>query len=50
MSLIQTCRLCAANPLDYLNAIQCHAQQVREHPHQWLPWNYQQALPPSDTG
>ena len=50
MSLIQTCRLCAANPLDYLNAIQRHAQQAREHPNQWLPWNYQQALPPSDTG
>jgi transposase len=50
MSLIQTCRLCSANPLDYLNAIQRHAQQAREHPNQWLPWNYQQALPPSDTG
>ena len=50
MSLIHTCRLCAANPLDYLNAIQRHAKQALEHPAQWLPWNYKQALPTSDTG
>jgi len=50
MSLIQTCRLCAANPLDYLNAIQRHGQQVLEHPQRWLPWNYRQMLPSSDTG
>jgi transposase len=50
MSLIHTCRLCAANPLDYLNAIQRHAKQALDHPNQWLPWNYKQALPPSDTG
>jgi len=50
MSLIHTCRLCAVNPLDYLNAIQCHAKQALEHPTQWLPWNYPQALPTSDTG
>jgi transposase len=50
MSLIQTCRLCAANPLDYLNAIQRHAKEALEHPNQWLPWNYEPALLPSDTG
>jgi hypothetical protein len=50
MSLIQTCRLCTANPLDYLNAIQRHAKEALEHPTQWLPWNFKQALPPSDTG
>jgi transposase len=49
MSLIHTCRLCTANPLDYLNALQHHGKQVRAHPSQWLPWNYKQALP-SDTG
>ena len=50
MSLIHTCRLCAANPLDYLNALQRHAQEALEHPTRWLPWNYEQALPPLDTG
>ena len=50
MSLIHTCRLCAANPLDYLSALQRHAKAALEQPTQWLPWNYQQALPPSETG
>lgn len=50
MSLIHTCRLCAANPLDYLNALQAHAKQAGQHPTQWLPWNYKDALPNSDTG
>ena len=50
MSLIRTCRLCAANPLDYLNELQRHAKEALEHPTRWLPWNYEQALSPSDTG
>ncbi len=44
MSLIETCRFCGANPLDYLTALQKHARRVSEHPEQWLPWNYQAAL------
>jgi hypothetical protein len=44
MSLIETCRFCGANPLDYLAALQKHARRVNEHPEQWLPWNYQAAL------
>ena len=44
MSLIETCRFCGANPLDYLTALQKHARLVNEHPEQWLPWNYQAAL------
>ncbi len=50
MSLIHTCRLCAANPLDYLNALQSHAKQAREHPTRWFPWNYKQVLSADDTG
>ena len=50
MSLIHTCRLCAGNPLDYLNALQSHAKEAREHPTQWFPWNYKQALSAGDTG
>ena len=50
MSLIHTCRLCAGNPLDYLNAIQRHAKAAREHPTRWFPWNYKQAILAGDTG
>jgi hypothetical protein len=49
MSLIETCRFCDANPLDYLAALQKHARRVKEHPEQWLPWNYQAALPAADS-
>jgi len=49
MSLIQTCRLCAANPLDYLNAIHRHAKDALEHPTRWMPWNYDRNLPATDT-
>ena len=50
MSLIHTSRLCAGNPLDYLNAVVRHAKEAREHPTRWFPWNYKQALPTDDTG
>ena len=49
MSLIHTCRLNGANPLDYLTQLQRHAKQVQAHPTAWLPWNYLQALPASQT-
>lgn len=50
MSLIHTCRLCAANPLDYLNALQRHAGEARDNPTRWFPWNYREAVPTGDTG
>jgi hypothetical protein len=50
MSLIHTCRLCGANPLDYLTALQRHAKEAREHPPRWFPWNYKQASAADDTG
>ena len=49
MSLIESCRFCGANPLDYLTALQKHFRLVKEHPEQWLPWNYQTALPTANT-
>jgi hypothetical protein len=49
MSLIETCRFCGANPLDYLTALLKHARLVSEHPEQWLPWNYQVALAAADS-
>ena len=50
MSLIHTCRLCGANALDYLNTLQHHAKEIREHPTLWLPWNYKATLAAADTG
>ena len=46
MSLIATCSLNSVNPFHYLVALQRHAPEVRKHPGQWLPWNYQQRLNP----
>jgi transposase len=44
MSLIHTCRLCGANPFDYLTELERHADQAAINPADWMPWNYQQAL------
>jgi transposase len=44
MSLIHTAELNRAGPFDYLVALLRHADQVREKPAQWLPWNYLTAL------
>ena len=49
MSLIETCRFCGANPLHYLTALQKQARLVSEHPEQWFPWNYQEALTVANT-
>jgi hypothetical protein len=40
MSLIHTCRLCGADPLDYLTALQTHAGELTSDPPKWMPWNY----------
>ena len=47
MSLIHTCALCGANPVDYLRALMEHAPEVAAQPAEWMPWNYQQALAPA---
>jgi hypothetical protein len=44
MSLIFTCQYAQTNAFDYLTALARNPQPVREHPDQWLPWNYQTAL------
>jgi len=40
-SLIETCRLAGANPLDYLSALMENRSAVFADPGAWLPWNYQ---------
>lgn len=44
MSLIYTCQLCGANPFEYLQALQIHAEAVQHNAQQWLPWNYRERL------
>jgi len=45
MSLIHTCELNKVNPFAYLTALQKHASALAVSPDDWLPWNYQEALP-----
>jgi transposase len=44
MSLIYTCQLNQANPLDYLTELQRHTDEVEACPERWMPWNYRDAL------
>ena len=49
MSLIHTCALVAANPFDYLTALQTHSTALSQNPAQWLPWNYRDTLAQLDS-
>ena len=44
MSLIHTCGLNGANPLDYLTQLQRHAAELSVHLSEWMPWNYRETL------
>jgi hypothetical protein len=44
ISLIETCRLAGANPLDYLSALMENRSAVFANPAAWLPWNYRESL------
>jgi len=44
MSIIHTTELCSANPFDYLTQLQRHADELKENPSQWMPWNYRDTL------
>jgi hypothetical protein len=44
MSLIYTCQLCGANPFEYLQGLQIHAEAVQHNARAWLPWNYRARL------
>ena len=45
MSLIHTCRLCKADPFDYLTTLQRHGAALATSPEDWMPWNYREACP-----
>jgi len=44
MSLIHTCRLCGANPFEYLTELERHAGEAASNPGNWMPWNYRHTL------
>jgi transposase len=44
MSLIHTCELNHVNPFDYLTELQRHAEELKQTPSEWLPWNYRETL------
>ena len=41
MSLIETCILNKVNVFDYFVSLMRNARAVKQHPEQWMPWNYQ---------
>jgi transposase len=49
MSLIHTCELNSVNPFDYLTELQKHADELSNHPADWMPWNYQNRLQRNDV-
>jgi transposase len=46
MSLIYTCTLSDANPVEYLTELERHAAQLAKDPGRWLPWTYKESLAP----
>lgn len=44
MSIVQTCRLCKVNPVDYLTVLQENKPFVFKDPGDWLPWCYKETL------
>jgi len=44
MSLIHTCELNGANSFDYLTELQRHAEELKQNPSAWMPWNYRDTL------
>ena len=44
MSLIHTCELNGANPFDYLTELLRHSAELKQHPSEWMPWNYRETL------
>ena len=44
ISLIDICRMCGANPFEYLVELQRHAQELATRPTEWMPWNYRETL------
>jgi transposase len=44
MSLIHTCELNEVNAFDYLTELLRHAEELKQNPSEWMPWNYRGTL------
>jgi transposase len=44
MSLIHTCELNEVNSFDYLTELLRHAEEFKQNPSEWMPWNYRETL------
>ncbi|HSU59291.1 MAG TPA: hypothetical protein VLI55_08265 [Bryobacteraceae bacterium] len=44
MSLTHTCELNGANPFDYLTELLRHAEEFKQKPSEWMPWNCRQTI------
>ena len=44
MSMIHTCELSRANPFHYLTELQHRAEELKQKPSEWMPWNYRETL------
>jgi transposase len=44
MSLIHTCELNGVHSFDYLTALLRHAEELKQNPSAWMPWNYRETL------
>jgi transposase len=44
MSLIHTCELNRVNSFDYLTELLRHAEELKQNPSEWMPWNYREKL------
>lgn len=44
MSLIHTCELNGVNPFHYLTVLLRRAQELKQNPAGWMPWNYRETL------
>jgi hypothetical protein len=44
VSLIHTCELNDVNAFDYLSELLRHAEEIKQNPSAWMPWNYRETL------
>ena len=44
MSLIHTCEHNGVNAFDYLTELQRHAEELKQNPSAWMPWNDRDTL------
>ena len=42
--MIHTCELNDVNPFDYLTELLRHAEELKQAPSEWMPWNYRATL------